>query len=319
MRASHSLMIFAVLVAGLLSATGTADTPPVPAAKQRACAVTFDDLPATRDGVLADIQEITARTLEHLRREKIPAIGFVNERKLERSGEEEARRALLSAWLDAGHDLGNHTHGHVRFYDTPLAEYEADVLKGERVTRPLMSARGRTLKYFRHPMLNTGPDLPTKRAFERFLSEHGYVIAPVTMDNDEYLYAAAYDHARGRNDRELMERLERDYLRYMREVFAFCERLSVETLGREIPQVLLLHVNALNAARFPDLAAELRNRGYRFITLEEALRDPAYQLPDDYVGPYGPSWLKRWAVTRGAKPSEPGDVPEWVARAATGK
>jgi hypothetical protein len=206
----------------------------------------------------------------------------------------------------------------VRLYDTPLAEYQADVLKGERVTRALMNARGRTLKYFRHPTLNTGPDLPTKQAFERFLTEHGYLIAPVTMDNDEYLYAAAYDHARARKDPGLMERLERDYVRYMRETFAFYERVSVETLGREIPQVLLLHVNALNAARLPDLAAELRARGYRFIALEEALRDPAYRLPDDYAGPRGPSWLTRWAVTRGEKPSDPPEVPEWVVRASGG-
>jgi peptidoglycan/xylan/chitin deacetylase (PgdA/CDA1 family) len=147
-----------------------------PAATGRAVALTFDDLPATRAADLADARDVTARLLAHLRGHRIPSIGFVNEAKLDVPGEEGARRALLEAWLDAGHDLGNHTYSHVRLYDTPLAAYQADVLRGERVTRALMAGRGRRPRYFRHPTLNTGPDLPTKRAFERFLADHGYAV-----------------------------------------------------------------------------------------------------------------------------------------------
>jgi peptidoglycan-N-acetylglucosamine deacetylase len=48
--------------------------------------------------------------------------------------------------------------------------------------------------------------------------------------------------------------------------------------------------------------------------LTEALRDPAYRLPDDYVGRVGPSWLHRWRVAK-RLPSrlrdEP-DPPTWV-------
>ena len=42
--------------------------------------------------------------------------------------------------------------------------------------------------------------------------------------------------------------------------------------GREIPQVLLLHANALNAERFGAVADALVRRGYRFISLDEALQ-----------------------------------------------
>jgi len=282
----------------------------------RAVAFTFDDLPATRAVSLADTREITTGILGHLERLGIPAIGFVNEVKLEVSGEKDARRALLDAWLAAGHDLGNHTYGHVRFFDTPLADYQADVLRGERVTRGLVSARGRKLLYFRHPTLNTGPDLATRRAFETFLADRGYRVAPVTVDNDEYLYAAAYDRARRRNDQALMDRLGEDYRRYMIALFPFYESLSRDLLGREIPQILLLHANALNAAYVDELAADLSGRGYRFITIDEALADPAYRLPDDYIGRTGPSWLVRWAVTRGMKTPEPPAVPEWVVSAS---
>jgi hypothetical protein len=59
----------------------------------------------------------------------------------------------------------------------------------------------------------------------------------------------------------------------------------------------------------------VRRRGYRTITLEEAMRDPAYLREDGYRGRFGPSWLHRWAMADG-KPKafyagEP-KVPAWV-------
>ena len=151
----------------------------------RAVTFTLDDLPASRSGSLADIRATTTRLLAHLKASGIPATGFVNEMKLDVPGEEAQRTALLAAWLDAGHDLGNHSYSHRRLYDTPLAEFQEDVLRGERVTRRLHAERGRRPRYFRHPTLNTGPDAVTKAAFEEFLAAHGYTVAPVTIDNDE--------------------------------------------------------------------------------------------------------------------------------------
>ena len=283
---------------------------------ERTVAVTLDDLPATRSDSLDDVRRITAQLLSHLRDAGITATGFVNELKLEVPGEEAARAALLDAWLEAGHDLGNHTHSHRRLFDTPLVEFEAEVLRGERVTRRLLASRRRTPRYFRHPTLNTGPDAGTKASFEQFLAVHGYTVAPVTIDNDEYLHAAAYDRARARGDRAAMTRLGRDYLRYMGDVLAFHEGLSRRLFGREVAQVLLLHANALNGEYLDDLASIMRARGYRFITLDEALADAAYRSPDTYVGPRGLSWLQRWAITRGENPGEQPSVPDWVRRAA---
>lgn len=300
----------------LVACAALADEPPrgptAAVGEGRAVAFTLDDLPASRSGSLADIRTITTRLLAHLKASGIPATGFVNEIKLDVPGEEAERAALLTAWLDAGHDLGNHSYSHRRLYDTPLAEFQEDVLRGERVTRRLLAERGRRPRYFRHPTLNTGPDSATKTAFEGFLTEHGYAVAPVTIDNDEYLHAAAYDRARTRGDRAAMARIGRDYLRYMTEVFDFYERLSRRLYGREIPQILLLHANALNAEYLDDLAAIMRTRGYRFITLDQALADPAYRTPDGYVGRRGLSWLQRWAITRNEEPGEQPAAPDWV-------
>ena len=60
------------------------------------------------------------------------------------------------------------------------------------------------------------------------------------------------------------------------------------------------------------IAALLEARGYRLVSLNEALADPAYGRPDEYVGPRGLSWLQRWALAVGVHvPPEPRE-PVWV-------
>lgn len=274
-------------------------------------AVTLDDLPATR-GSLAAIRDITDGLLRHLADHGIVATGFVNEGKLAVPGEEDTRAAILDAWLDAGHDLGNHSYSHPSLYTTPLAEFQADVIRGEAVTRRLLADRDRELRYFRHPMLNTGPDHDTRDEFEAFLGDRGYTVAPVTIDNDEYLFARAYEHALVEGDAEAVDGIGAAYLSYMESVFGFYERLSLTVLEREPAQILLLHANPLNRDLLGDLATRLEARGYRFVSLDEALADPAYRLPDEYVGRRGLSWLQRWAITKGRDPGEQPGAPGWV-------
>jgi peptidoglycan-N-acetylglucosamine deacetylase len=292
-------------------------------AVDRQIAVTFDDLPGPRAAVVSNdpeaLRQMTRKLLEGLRAATVPVVGFVNEGKLVVEGEGPeglaARTALLDLWLEAGHDLGNHTFSHRSFNSTPLEDFEADVLRGEVVTRRLMQARGRTLRYFRHPFLRTGTELPKKRALEAFLKDHGYQVAPVTVDNDEYIYAAVYAHARRRGDDVLARRIAGDYVRYMEEMLAFDEGVAQTLLGRPVAHVLLLHANTLNSETFPELAAMMKRRGYRFVTLEDALKDEAYRLPDDYVGERGWSWLHRWELGAG-KPRTPSpEPPGWVTDA----
>jgi peptidoglycan/xylan/chitin deacetylase (PgdA/CDA1 family) len=285
---------------------------------QRTVAFTFDDLPASRDRAygLERMQKVTAELLDQLQRAGIPAVGFVNESKLDDEDEREARTALLEQWLDAGMELGNHTYSHPKFWDTPLEDYQQDVLRGERATRRLLAARGQRPRFFRHPYLNTGPTPEAKDTFERFLAEHGYRVAPVTIDNMDVMYALAYDNTHKAGDTALMRRIGSAYIDHMRESFAYFEQLSRTLLGREPAQVLMLHANALNAEYLDELVSMLQQRGYRFIPLETALEDAAYELPDTYIGERGHSWLQRWAITRGTNPGAEPRAPQWVERVA---
>lgn len=279
-------------------------------------AVTFDDLPAVGAQTLGAQKAITTRLLRSIRAHGVPVVAFVNENKL-RHGEESVR--LLRRWLDAGVELGNHTYSHPDLHRIDVAQFEADILRGETITRPLVTARGAKLRWFRHPFLHTGTSLETKLRVERFLAKHGYRVAPVSIDNSEWIFARAYDVAVERKDAEASRRVIDAYVPYMNEKIAYWEEQSRRLFGRDIRHVLLLHANALNAATFDALAAMMKRRGHRFITLERALEDEAYRSPDTYTGRAGLSWIHRWAITAG-KPREmyAGEprVAKWVLELA---
>jgi peptidoglycan/xylan/chitin deacetylase (PgdA/CDA1 family) len=280
-----------VLAILLLSCTVVAVTQSPPISRQ--VALTFDDLPATRSANLSAMHDTTVKLLRILTRERVPATGFVNESKLFFGNQVEERTALLEAWLDAGFDLGNHTYSHVAIDRVPFEEYRDDLIRGELVTRRLLEGHGRRLRYFRHPQLRTGPTPEYKRALEALLAERGYRVAPVTIDNNDFVFADIYWRARERGDLATMQRVGAAYVPYMESVVAHFEQLSRDFLGYEVPQVLLLHANELNGDYLDDLVGMMRRRSYGFVTLDAALTDPAYALPD-VVAPRGLSWLHRW-------------------------
>lgn len=287
---------------------------------QRSIAFTIDDLPvvSTRRDI-DNRREITRKILAHIKKAKIPAIGFVNEGKLYANGKlDDAQVDLLRQWANAGLELGNHSYSHKSLNAIDLAVYEKDVLDGETVTKELMKGKGKALRYFRHPYLQTGLSLEIKASFNEFLKEHDYTIAPVTIDNADWIFASAYDKAFDKVDKDLMRRVGEAYVPYMESKIDYWERQSVKLFGREVRQTLLIHANFINSDYLDDLAAMLKKRGYKFVTLEEALKDEAYKLPDTFIRRAGISWLHRWALERGREtvlPDEP-KVPDFVMKAA---
>jgi peptidoglycan-N-acetylglucosamine deacetylase len=283
------------------------DAPP-----ERRIAITIDDLPAAAANSMnaATITAMTKQLLATLREQNIPVVGFVNERKLYFHWDEVNERvAALNMWLDAGFELGNHTYGHTSLNNAGLKEFEDSVIQGENVTRLLLAQHKMKLRYFRHPYLDTGRDLQTRREAEAFLTERGYRIAPVTLDAWDWMFATIYEDAKKRGDTALQQEVVKSYLSYTTEVFSYFEKLSRDLLGYEPSQILLMHANQLEAEHIGEVLDLIRKRGYRFVTLEAALGDSAYALPDTYVGA-GTGWLEHWAITRGQPPLNQPSAPQ---------
>jgi peptidoglycan-N-acetylglucosamine deacetylase len=277
-------------------------------AADRQVAITIDDLPRGGDGgprSLAAIRSMTEKLLAPFWEGHIPVIGFVNAGRGEDLGPK-GLRTILDLWLDAGADLGNHSYSHLNIDNVPLEQYTADIVKGEPILREALAAHGKKLRYYRHPFLHTGPTAEKKRGLQAFLDAHGYRVAPVTLDDSDYEYARLY------NEPVYRDRVKQEYVPYMESIVAFFEQRSVEVVGREIPQTLLIHASQMNADLMPELLAMFRRRGYRFVTLDEALADDAYRLPEEYVGRGGFSWIHRWSMTKGMAGKGEPDPPRWV-------
>ena len=288
-----------------------------PAKPPRAMAITIDDLPYASAGqpqFLPSAQRVTTEILRVLKAHRAPAVGFVVEAKLNAAGESEARAALLKQWVDAGAILGNHTYSHPDFNAQTVKQFQDEILRGEVITRRLMSVRKPYQLYFRHPMTHTGDTREKKEAIDKFLAARGYHIAPHTIENSDFIFNAAYVRARLNDDKALVKRLAETYLDYTTAVTNFAEQISPLVFRREIPQTLLIHANDITAGCLDEMLSRFEARGYRFIKLDEAMADAAYQTKDTHVSTHGPTWLFRWIKSLGMSVSFKGDPepPQWV-------
>ena len=285
---------------------------------KRTIAITIDDLPvvSTRTD-LKNRQEITKKILAHIANAKVPAIGFVNENKLYSGDKRDEKQVdLLRMWLDAGLELGNHTCSHLSLNTNSLADYEAEILKGETITKELLAAKGMPIRFFRHPYLQTGRTMQIKADLDVFLKQHGYTIAPVTIDNADYIFSRGYDMAFDKGDKKLMKKIGDAYVPYMESKLAYWERQSVKILGREMAQTLLIHANFINSDYLGAMIEMFKRRGYKCVDLETALKDEAYRKPDTFLGAGGISWLHRWALASGKQNLETNEptVPDFILK-----
>ena len=70
-----------------------------------------------------------------------------------------------------------------------------------------------------------------KSAFDEFLNEHGYRIAPISFDNADYIFSRAYDVAFDKGDKKMMRRIGDAYVPYMESKLDYWERQSVKLLA----------------------------------------------------------------------------------------
>ena len=254
-------------------------------------ALTMDNIPAAGKQVnLSWTQGYNYTGARALQDSRMPLVGFVNEKDLVAPKERDERAAIVGSWLLAGAEIGNGT-----FSDVPPGDslgtdwFEQDVLYGERIIRPLIRDFGDTLRYFRFP----GMDL--SRAGEQdldrmqdFLDDKGYTPVTATIRFDDERFNTPYINSKIENDTVLVRYIGEKYIEYFKQVLDHYEDLSRQNFSRQIAHILSLRCSEINNDMLGYLLYILWEKGYRFVTLEEALADPLYRehLPRRYRGGY---------------------------------
>lgn len=245
---------------------------PGPARSQQ-IAITFDDLPAHSilppGETRIDVAKAVIRALHDARIP--PTYGFVNGIRIQ---EQPGDAAVLDLWRMSGNLLGNHTWSHMNLNEHTAEEFKADMLRNEPVIKKRM--RGLDRRWLRFPYLAEG-NMPEKRdAVRKFLAGNKYKIAGVTMSFGDYLWNEPYARCSAKGDTKAIVALETSYLQAASDDADYRRRLAQALFGKDIPYVLLMHIGAFDARMLPRLLALYQSKGFRFIPLKDAEKDPFY-------------------------------------------
>ena len=252
-------------------------------------AVTFDDLPVHGPLPAGMTRlEIAESILKTLKREHLPPVyGFVNGG---RGAEDPDRLSFLQAWRKAGQPLGNHTWAHLDLNKESPEEFQAEVLRNEPLLQSLMGKED--WHWLRYPFLHEGDTREKRQAVRAWLFAHGYKIAEVSMDFEDYLWNEPYARCVAKHDAASITLLHDSYLQVADQYYGVFRELSQLVYGRDVKYVLLMHVGAFDARMLPELLALYRAKGVKFVGLPDAMSDPAYQDDPDIGEPTGGAFLE---------------------------
>jgi len=250
-------------------------------------AFTFDDGP-TAGAIHFTPEQRNNALLDQLKAQGLRSMLFLTLKE----GKPE-RLALVRAWGEAGHGIGNHTVTHPNFHSPKitLKAYQDEVLRCDALIRTLP---GYT-KRFRFTYLKEGATAAKRDGFRRFLASIGYLQAPVSVDASDWYYNARLEEALEKNPALDLAPWRKAYLEHLWDRAQYYEGLSRTVLGRSAKHVILLHHNLVNALFLGDAIQLFKEKGWRPIDAEEAFRDPLYGIQPSAL-PAGESLL--WALAK---------------------
>ncbi|APV48401.1 hypothetical protein BWI17_01075 [Betaproteobacteria bacterium GR16-43] len=208
--------------------------------------------------------------------------------------------ALVRAWGEAGHTIGNHTDSHTDIDTLTLDAFLADVERGDRLFRAMPRFKPR----LRFPYLREGATADQRDGVRAWLARNGYAPAPISiMTGDGYYSQRLVEGLRAQPGRDT-EPFRRAYVKHIVERAAHAERLARDTLGRSPAHVMLLHTNRANAMYLPDVIAALRAQGWKFVDADTAFADPLYRMTSKGL-PAGSNIVVELARDAGRTPPRP--------------
>jgi hypothetical protein len=132
-----------------------------------------------------------------------------------------------------------------------------------------------------------GDTLEKRRAVRGYLHDHGYRVAQVSLDFEDYAWNDTYARCSTKGDAAAIDWLKQSYLETAAEYILLGREEQQIAFGHEIPNVMLLHATAFTTLMLPALLEQLRTEGFRLAALPEVEQDPAYALDPDAALKYG--------------------------------
>ncbi len=235
-------------------------------------AITFDDAPLSGSSLMSG-SEKTEKIISGLKKANVnQALFFVTTKNI--INEESLKR--LQRYTDAGFNLANHSHSHQSSRKLSPNKYLADVYTSHLILNNFTGL----LRLHRFPFLHQANSLEARTQIYQGLSELGYKLGYVTVDNYDWYLNSTLVNAQQNGLKVNLDTMKQLYLDSILEAIEFYDSIATKSLGRSPRHVLLLHENELAALFITDLIDHIRANGWKIISPQSAYQDPIASLYD---------------------------------------
>ncbi|HCR48573.1 MAG TPA: hypothetical protein DIW24_03015 [Bacteroidetes bacterium] len=260
-------------------------------------ALTIDDGPLTHYYSYPDDElrwDTVTKLIDAVQTRHIPVTLFV----IGREAEVPSMASMLYKWASAGAELGNHTYNHRSFNEFSGVEWLQEIQKTNQILSPISLAFKQRIRYFRYPFLQEGETLAREHESNRAVRDAGLINAHVTIGTDDWTFNEKYMALELKQDWAARYEVGQAYMRHIHKTVAYWDSVGTALEGRSIKHVMMLHANRINRDYLEQIIDTLKQKGYGFISLDEAYRDPIYGQEDLWATKNGVSFLEHLKQTK---------------------
>ena len=242
-------------------------------------AITFDDSPRAANGYF-DGATRAHKLINTLKQHNVKQVAFFSvSQNLDKEG-----TSRIQAYSDAGHIIANHTHSHQDINKTSLEEYIKDFILADSQLNQFKTFR----KLFRFPFLREGDTIKKRDGMRVALKDNGYINAYITLNNYDWYIETLFQQAIKKKHAIDFKSMRRFYVEVLMQSIEYYDEMAITHLGRSPKHVLLLHEMDITALFVGDLIDELRKKGWKIITPEQAYTDQISQFLSDKIMRFNP-------------------------------
>ncbi|KTD08991.1 polysaccharide deacetylase domain-containing protein [Legionella gratiana] len=227
-------------------------------APKKLLSITIDDLPFVGEYRNFHLNMM----IETMTKEQVPATGFIIASEVRKNNWD-----ILRKFRDAGFGLGNHTLSHANLNKMDAEEYIYEIQKADKILLPVLTEP----KYFRYPYLAMSSGRK-KEDILCYLAQKNYHVAPITIDSKDFVFNQRLLSVPEINRRAYLDELKPFYLDFIWQQTLRAEEHNQFHHNNDQAQILLIHANLLNAYVLPDIIHLYQQKGYAFVSLENALK-----------------------------------------------
>ncbi|SYZ73945.1 exported hypothetical protein [Candidatus Zixiibacteriota bacterium] len=286
MKVKILLLLFVAALSPMAGPQSDAGSSSIKPVGKRIC-ITFDDIPAENTYEKETRKEIFAGITAALERHHVPAAGFVVGENLEDNLD------LLTLWAGKGFTFGFLPYSNQDINDVPIEAYIDDIDKGKDAVKDLMAMNRQKERFFRFPFLRYGGTKEIRDQVLDYLAGEDISVAHATVLTEDFVYNLSLEKNLNILDSSKRAELQREYVNHIISCLGKAEVLAKEVAGRPVLQILQLHANRINGIFLEAVLTAIEKRGYRYISLGEALKDDIYGTKDTYYNEQYVSFLER--------------------------